>query len=148
MKYLKPIIITALQILTLIALYTATLFLLSHCFHYANSFNIAWGISIRFGIIVFALSALIINYIWILKLNSKIKYCILLLEILCFVSLYIKDLSYTPYKTGMFLLLVILSFLSFFIYRRLLSYKTSRHLWISNNEVFKTIPQFAAHQIG
>lgn len=119
MKYLRPLIIAILQIFTLIALNYGVVFLFQYCFHYRGAYNVAWRMSIEFGIIIFALSVLFINYIWASKLNLKLKYCILLLGMVCFCLLYLNDLSYTPYKTIMFLFLAMLSFLSILFYRKL-----------------------------
>jgi hypothetical protein len=119
MKFIKPFIVAFLQIAMFVGLYKLLLFVFNASDYNYNS-NLAWGISVRFGLYVFIVISLFINYTFLLNLKDRTKHGILILGIIIFSLFYITDFTYTPYKVLMLIFCAITGLLSKYLFDKLI----------------------------
>lgn len=122
MKLIKPLAVAVIQVIFFVAVYSLSFYAFEKM-GYKSSSNIGWGLSLRFGLYIFAAMVLIINYLWILKLSTAKKNILLAFFIMLFIVFSIRDIGYTPYKTTLFLCCAVLAFLSKYFFDRIIKTK-------------------------
>ena len=118
MKFIKPVIVTALQIAVFVGIYDLILFAFKAIDHKYTR-NLAWGISVELGFFLFVYMVTIINYSRFI-LNSKAQNYLMIFCIIIFVSFYLVQLSILPYKVSMLIFCALIGFLSKYIFDQLI----------------------------
>jgi hypothetical protein len=97
--FIKLIVITILQAIVFIGVYELILFYFQKN-SFGNSSNLAWGISVQFGLILYLVLIVVINILtMIVPRNRFSKRLLLVSGISVFCLLFIDDIKHTPYKS-------------------------------------------------
>jgi len=118
MKYIRPLLISILQIITFIGLYLLGSFVLEQAGIHGRH-NLAWGLSVIFGSYVFSIIVVVVNYVWILRLSSRTKNAIYFVGIALFFAVMMRDIGYVPYKVLFIMACALIGFLSKYLFDKI-----------------------------
>lgn len=118
MKIIKPLVTSIFQLTIAWAIYLFILYLVNQSGHKVSS-NIPWGISFQIGVSAFVLAVLVLNFIELFFLSRKQRTLAFLIIVFLFTLPWIKDLTYTPYKTALFLACAYVGFVSKYLIDKL-----------------------------
>lgn len=118
MKYIKPLIVSILQVVAFIGIYLSILFILK-AVGYKYTKNLSWGISVELGFFLFFCMVIIINYACFI-LNNKAQNYLMIFCIIIFVSFYLMQFSIFPYKVTMLVFCALIGFLSKYLFNKII----------------------------
>lgn len=120
MRYIRPILISILQIITFIGIYLLGSFVLEQA-GYKGRRNLSWGLSVIFALYLFSIIVVAVNYVWVLKLSLRKKNAIHFVGMALFFADMIRDIGYVPYKVLFIMACALIGFLSKYLFDRILS---------------------------
>jgi hypothetical protein len=116
---LYGLLISLLGVAVFVLFHDTALLLYEKIFHRIRP-NLNWGLSVNFALYLFILLSVTATLLSMNSVGQRRKCLFFLLALVVFSCFWIKDLSYTPLRTGLLILSAAVGFFSFFLIHRIL----------------------------